>query len=133
LISPTGTIGKVKVNTGVHSESVADQVDLTAALLMLKDIGLKSVKFFHMKGRTYLEELQAVAKECKSVGIEMIEPTGGLSPENIRDIVEVCLESGVKYIMPHVYSSIIDKKSGRTRPEEVAEMIQSLKVLVGNN
>jgi 2-dehydro-3-deoxy-phosphogluconate aldolase len=132
LISPTGTKGKVKINTGVHSESVTDQIDLETALLMLKDIGLKSVKYFHMKGLTHLDELRVVAEGCKSVGIDMIEPTGGLSPENIKDVVKVCLESGVKHIMPHVYSSIIDPESGNTKPKQVAGMIQTVKALIGN-
>lgn len=133
LISPTGTVGKVKINTGVHSDSLDDPVDLEMALLMLKDIGLNSVKFFHMKGTTYLNYLRAVAEGCTSVGIDMIEPTGGLNPENIGDVIEVCLESGVKYIMPHVYSSIIDKVSGNTKPEEVSKMLQTANALFGNN
>ncbi len=130
LISPTGTIGKVKINTGVYSQDVDEEVDLQTALLMMKDIGLNSVKFFHMKGLKYLKELEAVAKACKSVGIDMIEPTGGLNPENVKEIVATCLSTGVKYVMPHIYSSLIDKDTGRTKPEEVKKIITSINSLM---
>lgn len=130
LISPTGTVGKVKINTGVYSQSSGQEVDLETALLMMKDIGLNSVKFFNMKGTTFIDELAAAAQKCKEVGIEMIEPTGGVNPDNIVDILEVCLSSGVKFVMPHVYSSIIDKESGKTKPQEVFKIIKSIEQLL---
>jgi len=128
LISPTGMGGKVKINTGLHSQiNDGDEVDIATALLMLKDIGLNSVKFFNMRGLVYLEELRAVATACQQIGIEMIEPTGGLNPENVGEIVDVCLSAGVKHVMPHIYSSIIDKSTGCTKPESVAEILQTIK------
>jgi len=131
LISPTGNVGKVKINTGLYSQVNTEEIDLNTALLMMKDIGLQSVKFFNMKGLRSLDELKRVAQGCKDVGIDMIEPTGGLNPDNLQEILETCLSSGVKYIMPHVYSSIIDKTTGRTKPEEVSKIINMIKKLVG--
>jgi len=126
LISPTGKVGKVKINTGIHSQAREEVVDIETALLLMKDIGLNSVKFFNMKGLTFIDELQAVAQKCKAFGIEMIEPTGGLNPDNIEQVVEVCLSADVKHIMPHIYSSIIDKETGQTKPQEVARIIKSV-------
>lgn len=130
LISPTGTVGRVKINTGIFSDVNDDSFDLKTTLLMMKDIGLNSVKFFNMKGLTYLDELSAVASACKEVGIEMIEPTGGLTPENVGQIIETCRNSGVKYIMPHIYSSIIDKETGNTIPEKVFDIFKTIKQII---
>lgn len=131
LISPTGTPGKVIINTGVFSQEHEEVVDIKSALLMMKDIGLQSVKFYHMKGNKYIHELEVVASMCREVGIDMIEPTGGINLENLGDILDVCLNSGIKYIMPHIYSSIIDKNTGLTDVKAVREALEIIKHIVG--
>lgn len=130
LISPTDEQGKVKINTGIYSGELLDSVDIDTAVLMLKDIGLTSVKFFNMKGLKYLDALKSVAETCVKYEIDMIEPTGGITPGNVLDIVDVCLSAGVSHIMPHVYSSIISKEDGRTRPEDVAGIVAGIKARV---
>lgn len=127
LISPTDAKGKVKINTGVYSSDRVDAVDIDTALLMLKDIGLNSVKFFHMKGLKYLDALRDVAEACVNHEIDMLEPTGGITPDNVGEIVAVCLSTGVHHIMPHIYGSIIDANNGCTQPEAVAKIIETVK------
>lgn len=50
--------------------------------------------------------------------------------DNFSLIFETCLRAGVPKVMPHIYSSIIDKQSGRTRPEDVANLMQQVKTLL---
>ena len=130
LISPTGVPGKVKLNTGIFSSDREDSVDVETALLMLKDVGLQSVKFFNIHGTAHLRELEAVAKACADLGIDMIEPTGGINVENVREVLEACIKTGVKHIIPHIYSSIIDKETGLTDPNLVLKVFKIIEELV---
>ena len=59
-----------------------------------------------------------------------MEPTGGIDLENFREIMEIILNAGVEKVIPHVYSSIIDKESGDTRPEDVKKLLKIVKELV---
>ena len=70
------------------------------------------------------------AQACADSGIEMIELTGGIDVDNIRDVLNVCLRTGVKHIMPHIYSSMIDKKTGLTDPALVLKVMQIIKEMV---
>jgi len=44
--------------------------------------------------------------------------------------VRIALESGVSKVIPHVYSSIIDKASGETRVEDVKQLLAICKTLL---
>lgn len=128
LISPTGEAGKVKISTGpVSSKGGEAVVDVDSALKMLKDAGISSVKFYHMKGKKHLEELAEVARACARIGIPVIEPTGGITADNIYDIVKVCVDAGCEKVIPHVYSAAIDKKTGLTDPAIVNLLYNEIK------
>ncbi|WP_066497448.1 2-dehydro-3-deoxy-phosphogluconate aldolase [Abyssisolibacter fermentans] len=128
LISPTGEVGKVKISTGpLSSDAKEAVVDVDTALSMLKDAGVNSIKFFHMKGTKHLEELKEVAKACVRVGIPLIEPTGGIEVENIYDIVKTCVDAGCDKVIPHVYSSAIDKETGLTDLDIVKKLYDEIK------
>ncbi|MBF4694727.1 2-dehydro-3-deoxy-phosphogluconate aldolase [Fusibacter ferrireducens] len=131
LISPTGQVGMVKINTGLLSSKEPDAVvTVETAIAMLKDMGAHSVKFFPMGGEKSLEELKYVAKVCAEQEMPMIEPTGGINLANFETILKVCLDAGVKKIMPHVYGAIIDKETGNTDPEKVKLLLEKVKKLV---
>ncbi|WP_413482600.1 2-dehydro-3-deoxy-phosphogluconate aldolase [Morganella psychrotolerans] len=130
LISPGGTIGMVKISTGpLSSESPDGIVPIETAIMMLKDMGADSVKFFHMQGLTYIEEYKAVAAACAKFDFAL-EPTGGIDLDNFAEILQIALDAGVKKIIPHIYSSIIDKETGNTRPEDVRQLLQMVKQAV---
>jgi len=131
LISPTGTPGMVKISTGPLSSQAPDGiVPVATAIALLKDMGGSSVKYFPMGGLKAVEEFRAVAKACAEQDF-WLEPTGGIDLENYEAILQIALEAGVSKIIPHVYSSIIDKASGNTRPEEVSALLAITKKLVG--
>lgn len=129
LMSPTGIVGKVKISTGAMSEkSEAVLADVETAVLMLKDMQVDAVKFFPMGGLKSIEELKAVAAACAKHDV-MLEPTGGITKENFKEILKVCLDAGVKKIMPHVYNSIINE-NGETVVSDVEEIYAMIKELV---
>lgn len=127
LISPTGQIGKVIISTGPSSSVKNTIIDVDEALLLLKDSNVMSVKFFNMGGLKHLDELREVAHACVRNGIPVIEPTGGISADNIYEIVKVCVEAGCEKVIPHVYSSAIDKSTGLTDIEIVKKLYNEIK------
>ena len=131
LVSPSGTPGKVIISTGPLSKDakVPACVDVETAIAMIKDMGGSSIKFFPMHGLACKEELKAVAKACAENDL-MLEPTGGIDLDNFREIMEIILNAGVKKVIPHIYSSIIDKETGNTRPEDVKALLNIVKELV---
>ncbi len=124
LVSPSGIVGKVVISTGPKS-SKADKpaiVDIETAIAMIKDMGGNSIKFFPMKGLAYKEEYIEVAKQCAKHDF-ILEPTGGIDLSNIGEILEIAVSAGVKKIIPHVYTSIIDSKTGLTRIEDIKKIM----------
>jgi len=130
LVSPTGTPGQVKISTGPLSSQAADAiVPVETAIALLKDMGGSSIKYFPMGGLQCREEYKAVAEACARHDF-WLEPTGGIDLENFSEIVEIALAAGVSKIIPHIYSSIIDKVSGETRSADVRQLLMMTKALV---
>ncbi|BDZ31983.1 KDGP aldolase family protein [Lactiplantibacillus sp. WILCCON 0030] len=126
LVSPTGKVGVVNIATGpLSSQALPTEVPIVTAIALLKDMGGSSIKFFPMKGLAHIEEFKAVAQACAENDFDL-EPTGGIDLENFEEIVAIAKNAGVKRIIPHVYSSIIDQASGETRPEDVAKLYTML-------
>lgn len=131
LASPTGKVGMIKISTGPLSSKAPDGViPVETAIEMLKDMGASSVKFFSMDGLKYIEEYKYLAKCCAEQDF-WLEPTGGIDLDNYETILKIALDAGVKKVIPHIYSSIIDKASGKTKPEDVKTLLDITKKLVG--
>ncbi|WP_125762519.1 2-dehydro-3-deoxy-phosphogluconate aldolase [Companilactobacillus hulinensis] len=127
LVSPTGKVGVVNIATGpLSSQTTPTEVPIETAIALLKDMGGSSIKFFPMKGLAHIEEFKTVAKACAENDFDL-EPTGGIDLDNFEEIVSIAKDAGVKRIIPHVYSSIIDKATGDTRPEDVAKLYEIIK------
>lgn len=127
LVSPTGKVGYVNIATGpLSSKAEAAEVPLETAIALLKDMGASSIKYFPMKGLAHKEEYQAVAKACAENDF-YLEPTGGIDLDNFAEILQIAVDAGVKKIIPHVYSSIIDPQTGDTRPEDVKQLLAMMK------
>ncbi|WP_410013350.1 2-dehydro-3-deoxy-phosphogluconate aldolase [Sodalis sp. RH24] len=127
LVSPTGRPGLVKISTGPLSARSPDGiVPVETAIALLKDMGGSSIKFFPMGGLDHLDEYRAVALACARHDF-YLEPTGGIDLDNFAPILQIALDAGVKRIIPHIYSSIIDKETGNTRPQDVATLLALVK------
>ena len=131
MMAPCGEPGKINICTGPTSKDakVPALVDVNTAIALAKDMGASSIKFVPMHGLACKEELKALAKACAENDF-MLEPTGGIDLDNFREIVQIIVDAGVKRFVPHVYSSIIDKKTGNTRPEDVKKLLEIIKELV---
>lgn len=131
LVSPSGTAGLVKISTGPLSQECPEpaNIPVNTAIAMIREMGGNSIKFFPMGGLNCREELQAVAEACSQNDF-ILEPTGGITIENFREIMQIIITAGVRKIIPHIYSSIIDKTSGNTRPEQVKKLLEMVKELV---
>lgn len=130
LVSPSGTPGLVKISTGpLSKEAEPALIPVDTAIAMIKEMGGNSIKFFPMGGLKCKDELKAVAEACARNEF-ILEPTGGITMENFREIMEIILNAGVQKVIPHVYSSIIDKESGDTKTECVKELLAIVKELV---
>ena len=83
-----------------------------------------------MGGLKCREEFEAVAKACAENNF-CLEPTGGIDLGNFKEILAIAVNAGVKRVIPHVYSSIIDKETGSTRVEDVEALYGMIKEVVG--
>lgn len=127
LVSPTGKVGYVNIATGpLSSKEMVAEIPVTTAIALLKDMGGSSFKFFPMKGLAHKAEYEYIAKACADNDFSL-EPTGGINLDNFETILQIALDAGVKKILPHVYSSIIDKSTGLTRPEDVVKLFDIIK------
>lgn len=127
LIRPSGTPGQVIVSTGPVSgggEPALVKADTAAA--MLADVGVQSVKFFPIGGDARLPEVFAMAKAAAARGIPVFEPTGGLNEHNVAAVVRTCLEAGAQWVIPHLYTSMIDKTTGLTDTGKVEQVMEAL-------
>ena len=71
-----------------------------------------------------------MAAAAVKAGIPVMEPTGGLSPDNVREVVKICLDAGCERVIPHIYTSIIDKETKLTRSELAAKAYAEIKSLL---
>ena len=131
LVSPTGRIGLVNIATGpLSSKTTKSEVPIETAIALLKDMGGSSIKFFPMGGLKHRAEFEYVAKCCAEQDF-YLEPTGGIDLDNYEVILKIALDAGVKRIIPHIYSSIINQATGETRTADVEKLLAITQKLVG--
>lgn len=130
MVSPCGKVGYVKVSTGYLAKNQEPAiVPVATAIAMAKEEGANSLKYFPMGGLKCKEEYEAVAKACAENDF-CLEPTGGIDLVNFEEILSIAVDAGVKKIIPHVYSSIIDETTGATKIEDVKTLYAIIKKLV---
>ncbi|EQE82719.1 UNVERIFIED_CONTAM: oxo-acid lyase [Clostridioides difficile] len=121
LVSPTGKPGFVKISTGPLSSKEKDgMVPIETAIAMMKDMGGLKTK----------DEYIEVAKVCAKQNF-YLAPTGGIDLDNFKEIVQIALDAGVEKVIPHVYTSIIDKETGDTKVEDIEVLYKIMKELLG--
>ncbi|MEW4411444.1 KDGP aldolase family protein [Clostridium sp. AN503] len=131
MVAPCGKPGYVKVSTGpLCRDEEPAVVPVKTAIAMAKEQGADSLKYFPMGGLKVREEYEAVAKACAETGFGL-EPTGGIDLYNFKEILQIAVDAGVEKIVPHVYSSIIDKETGATRIGDVGRLYEIMKKTVG--
>ena len=122
LVSPTEKVGYVNLAVGpLASKEEITMIPIKTAIAMLKEMGASSIKFFPMNGLKTKEAYKAVCEACAETNF-MLEPTGGIDLTNFEEILQIALDAGVPRMVPHVYSSVIDKETGLTRLDDVQKL-----------
>ncbi|MGN8644756.1 2-dehydro-3-deoxy-phosphogluconate aldolase [Gracilibacillus sp. HCP3S3_G5_1] len=130
LVSPTGRVGYVNISTGPISEKTEKaMIPVKSAISLVRDMGGSALKYYPMQGLATIEEYIAIAKACGEENFAL-EPTGGIDKANFTDILDIALSEKVPYIIPHIYSSIIDKDTGKTNLDDVIFLVKQMKKLV---
>lgn len=119
LVKPTGQVGKIQLSSG-SVISVEEFLEVAAAL------GIESIKVMPVKGAQHLEELVDLTKKAASKGIRGVEPAGGIDASNIREVIYGIKGINIEFFMPHIFGSTIDKKTGKTIPAKVKEILNML-------
>lgn len=129
LVTPSGHPGLVKISTGpISSGCEAALIPVETAIAMIREMGGNSLKFYPMHGLECRAELIEAAKACAKADF-ILEPTGGITSDNLEEILSIILNAGVKQIIPHVYTSIMDEQ-GYTKPTELEKIIKIFKKLI---
>jgi len=123
LIEPSGTPGEVYISTGPSSSTYREKVSCEMAAAMLAEIGVDSVKFYPIDGDERLDEVAAMVKAASAAGLKVFEPTGGIDVENVYRIVQTCLENGAETVIPHLYTSLVNKETGKTEVEKIEQLL----------
>lgn len=123
LIEPSGTPGYVYISTGPLSSQYREKVTCDMAAAMLAELGVESVKFYPIYGNKKLDEVAAMVKAATKAGLKIFEPTGGIGLENVGEIVNTCLENGAEQVIPHLYTSLVDKETGKTKSSAIEELL----------
>lgn len=127
LVKPTEEIGYVNIATGpLSSEKESANIPIQTAISLIKEMGGNSLKLFPLNGMQHREHYKYIAEVCGKEQFAL-EPTGGIDLHNFEEIVRIALDAGVPKVIPHVYSSIIDKQTGDTRLEDVAQLYKIMK------
>ncbi|WP_324669531.1 KDGP aldolase [Geochorda subterranea] len=111
LVNPGSTPGKVIIATGPAGREWGrrqgpTEVPAEEAMAYLRDASVFSVKLFPLRCREAVHHVRAVARAAASAGIPLIEPTGGITPDNLAIILEAALAEGVS-VMPHLYGALL--------------------------
>ncbi|WP_019240373.1 MULTISPECIES: KDGP aldolase [Bacillus] len=122
LVAPSGKVGYVKLSCGIEMQT-KDFCELAASM------GLTSIKFMPLKGNVHLEELIDLCEKAADSGIKMIEPAGGIGPDNAIEIIRRALQTDIPFFMPHIFGSVIDKQTKSTMPEMVHQIAQGVRQL----
>ena len=130
MVAPCGKAGYVKISTGPLCKDMEPAiVPVKTAIAMAKEQGADSLKYFPMGGLKVKEEFETVATACAESGFGL-EPTGGIDLDNFSQILKIAVDAGVEHIIPHVYSSIIEKETGATRISDVVKLYDMIREIL---
>ncbi len=65
-----------------------------------------------------------MVKASVKAGLKVFEPTGGIDMENVHGIVKTCLQNGSETVIPHLYTSLVDKQTGKTEVEKIQKLME---------
>jgi len=127
LVSPVRN-GWVNVATGPLSRRHPTEVPVEAALDLMAEVGVRSVKLYPVGGLDRLDEIVAVARAVAERDL-LLEPTGGIAPAHLSTLLDAVLATGCR-VMPHLYGSLRDD-SGALSPALLDEALAAVAEVLG--
>src|SRR5699024_219410 len=132
LVHPAEEIGYVNIASGPASGNLpAANIPVRTAITLIKEMGGNALKLFPLKGIQQKEHYKHIAEICAEENFAL-EPTGGITLDNFQEIISIAKDAGVKKIIPHVYSSIIDQRTGLTNIRAIEELYGMMKEVTNN-
>jgi 2-dehydro-3-deoxy-phosphogluconate aldolase len=119
LIAPSGKVGMVRLGSG-------EEVSTELFVEMVKAFGIPSIKLMPVGGRTHLDELIDLTRIAAKKGIQAVEPAGGITEENIKEIIDGVKNTGIELFIPHIFGSTIHPITKETIPEKVANIVKKV-------
>jgi 2-dehydro-3-deoxy-phosphogluconate aldolase len=126
LVRPSGEKGRVSILTGPISKNYDECISCEAAAALLQESHISSLKFYPIGGDQHLDEVAAMVRAAVHAGIKIFEPTGGINVDSVGAVVKTCLENGAEIVIPHIYTAMVDKKTGLTDPKAIKELLDRL-------
>ena len=103
-------------------ETIVSSLTPDQCVAILHGLGLKSIKLYPMRGQAGRGVLEALADAMSGqCAPSIIEPSGGLSPEDLDWVYSMGEEYGVVMI-PHLYSSV--RKSDGSLSDDALRIIK---------
>lgn len=127
LVAPSRP-GRVVVTTGPRSNQHSGELPVPAALDMLIEVGVRSVKLFPVEGLHRLEDIVAVAHAAAARDM-LLEPTGGIAPNDLPPMLDAVLATGC-HVMPHLYGSVKDQ-AGALSQERMEHAVSAVAKVLG--
>ncbi|WP_028777192.1 KDGP aldolase [Shimazuella kribbensis] len=117
LVAPSGKVGTVRLGSG-------REINTELFVELVKVFGIPSIKLMPVKGLAHLDELIDLTRIAAKKDIQAVEPAGGITEDNIKEIVDGVKNTGIELFIPHIFGSTIHPITKETIPEKVATIIK---------
>ncbi|HEY60311.1 MAG TPA: KDGP aldolase family protein [Anaerolineae bacterium] len=124
LVQEANREDQVIIKIGKKNAERIITLQIRDAMELISGWGIKSVKAQFTKKGVNFNWLANITRAAKEAGLELVEPSSGITEENINEVINTGLKCGCAFILPHVFSSLIDKSTGLTKPEAVSRMVE---------
>ncbi|HLQ71293.1 MAG TPA: KDGP aldolase [Bacillota bacterium] len=132
LVHPTDKVGYVNIATGPESGKLSPaDIPVRTAIAIIKEMGGNALKLFPLKGLQLKDHYKHIAEICAEENFPL-EPTGGITLENFQEIITIAKDAGIKKLIPHVHSSIVDQSTGLTNINAIERLYSMMQEVTDN-
>lgn len=129
LIRAAPDPGMVIISTGPESSRrMPAVVPVDTAVEMAVEQGICALKYMpagKADGRKGAKRLALSAAQARIA----VEPSGGIDLGNILSVLTPFLEAGVRVVIPHIHTALLEPGKGRTSPRQVEKLLAILRCL----
>lgn len=130
VVEPTEAIGRVHL-TGVRGPLPV--IDVQEAAKMLLDGQVDALKLHPTDPADDFRATMAIATGAAEAGVAAFEPAGNLDLTSTPQLVERLMAVPDLRVLPHVFSALLDRTTGRVDLGRVRALIADLRLAVGGD